>query len=169
MPNLSSHGRSPVNARIAKLERLRRIGFLLDNAIRIPGTRFRIGLDPLLGLIPGGGDTAGLLLSAFIVLEAAQMGASKSALSTMAFNVLLETLVGTVPGVGDLFDATWKSNIRNIQLLEQHLDLDVPQAAPARNRWFAILLIMGLVIALIGCAYLSFQLLRWIIQALSGG
>lgn len=169
MPNLSSQGRSPVDARIAKLERLRRVGFLLDNAIRIPGTRFRIGLDPLLGLIPGGGDTAGLILSAFIVLEAAQMGASKSALSTMAFNILLETLVGTVPGVGDLFDATWKSNIRNIALLEEHLDLELPQAAPARNRWFAILLIIGLAIALVGCAYLSFQLLRWIVQAVTTG
>lgn len=150
------------------MERLRRLSFFLDNAIRIPGTRYRIGLDPLLGLIPGGGDAAGLILSAFIVLEAAQMGASKPALGTMAFNILLETLAGTVPGIGDLFDATWKSNVRNIALLEQHLDLELPRAAPARNRWFAILLIVGLVIALIGCAYLSFLLLRWIVQAVQG-
>lgn len=150
------------------MERLRRLSFILDNAIRIPGTRYRIGLDPLLGLIPGGGDAAGLILSAFIVLEAAQMGASKPALGTMAFNILLETLAGTVPGIGDLFDATWKSNVRNIALLEQHLDLELPQAAPVRNRWFAILLIAGLVIAVIGCAYLSFLLLRWIVQALQG-
>jgi hypothetical protein len=169
MPNLSSQGRSPVDARIKRLERLRRLGFLLDNAIQIPGTRFRIGLDPLIGLIPGGGDTAGLIISAFIVLEAAQMGASKSALGTMAFNILLETLAGTVPGVGDIFDATWKSNVRNIALLEQHLDLELPQSASPRNRWFAILLILGLALVLIGCAYLSFQLLRWIVQTLSAG
>lgn len=149
----------------AKMQRLRRLSFLLDNAIQIPGTPYRIGLDPIIGLIPGGGDTAGLVLSAFIVLEAAQMGASKSTLSNMAFNILLETLAGTVPGLGDLFDAAWKSNVRNIKLLEQHLDL--PQPTPARNRWFAILLIIGLAAALVICAYLSFRVLQWIFSLLT--
>jgi hypothetical protein len=164
MPNLSSR-RSLTDIRNAKLERLRRLSFVLDNAIRIPGTRYRVGLDPLLGLIPGGGDTAGLFLSAFIVLEAAQMGASKSTLGLMAFNILLETLAGIFPGVGDLFDAAWKSNVRNIELLEQHLDLLQPRTA--RNRWFAILLIIGLVGVLIICAYLSFRLLQAVVQLLS--
>jgi hypothetical protein len=149
----------------AKMQRLRRLSFLLDSAIQIPGTPYRVGLDPIIGLIPGGGDTAGLVLSAFIVLEAAQMGASKSTLSNMAFNILLETVAGTVPGLGDLFDAAWKSNVRNIKLLEQHLDL--PQPPLARNRWFAILLIVGLAVALIICAYLSFRVLQWIFSLLT--
>jgi hypothetical protein len=148
------------------MQRLRRLSQLLDSAIKIPGTAFRIGIDPIIGLIPGGGDTMGLMMSAFIVLEAAQMGASKSTLGTMAFNVLLETIAGTVPGVGDLFDATWKSNVRNITLLEQHLDLPQPQSA--KNRWFALLLIAGLALALVLCAYLSFRLLRWFVQLVGG-
>lgn len=151
--------------RFARMQRLRRLGFLLDNAIRIPGTSYRIGLDPIIGLIPGGGDTAGLVLSAFIVLEAAQLGASKSTLSTMAFNILLETIAGTVPGLGDLFDATWKSNSRNLELLEQHFNLPHP-TTPARNRWFAILLILGLGFVFVLCAYASFRLLQIVIQLL---
>lgn len=166
MPNLSSHKRSRLESRAARLDRLHQLSFLLDNAIRIPGTSYRIGLDPLLGLIPGGGDTAGLVMSAFIVLEAAQMGASKSTLSMMAFNILLETLVGIFPGAGDLFDVVWKSNVKNIELLEQHLHL--PHHPAARNRGFAILLILGLVIALVGCGYLSFRILQWLVQILSG-
>lgn len=162
MPNSPLPPDAP-EARVARLERLRQLSFWLDNAIRIPGTSFRIGLDPLLGLIPGGGDTAGLFLSAFIVLEAAKMGASKSTLSTMAFNILLETLAGTIPGVGDLFDASWKSNVRNIALLEHHLGQYLQRPQPAKNRWFAILLILGLIGTLLICGYLSFRLVQWIL------
>lgn len=142
------------------MQRLRTLGKLLDNAIGIPGTKIRIGLDPIIGLIPGGGDTAGLILSSFIVLEAAQLGASKSALRTMALNILLETIAGTVPIIGDVFDVTWKSNIRNIELLEEHLQF--PRSNQKRNHRFAVLLIAGLALAFIGSIALSFYLLRWI-------
>jgi hypothetical protein len=145
--------------RALRVQRLRRFGRLMDSAIGIPGTKLRIGLDPIVGLIPGGGDTAGLLLSSYIVLEAARMGASKSTLSTMAFNILLETAAGTVPVLGDIFDVTWKSNLRNIELLEEHLKIQRP---PAQNRWFAILLIAGLALALVACMALSVYLLRWL-------
>lgn len=91
------------------------------------------------------------------------MGASKSTLSSMAFNILLETIAGTVPGLGDLFDATWKSNSRNLELLEQHFEL--PHSV-ARNRWFAILLILGLGLVFALCAYASFRLLQMIFQLL---
>lgn len=150
---------------IGKMQRLRQLSHFLDSAIKIPGTSHRIGFDPIIGLIPGGGDIAGLVMSAFIVLEAAQMGASKSTLATMALNVLLETIAGTVPGMGDLFDATWKSNRRNIILLEQQLDLLEP--APAKNRWFALLLIAGLALALMLCAYVSLRLLQEVFQLFS--
>ena len=146
------------------MRRLRRLSYLLDSAIKIPGTSYRVGVDPIIGLIPGGGDIVGLVMSGFIVLEAAQLGASKSTLGAMAFNVVLETIAGIVPGVGDIFDVTWKSNIRNITLLEQQLDL--PQDAPVKNRWFALLLIAGLTLTLLLCAYLSFWLLRWLFQLL---
>ena len=151
---------------VARMQRLRRFGRLMDSAIGIPGTKFRVGLDPIIGLIPGGGDTAGLIFSSYIVLEAARMGASKSALSTMAFNILLETVVGTVPVVGDIFDVTWKSNIRNIELLEEHLNVPRPVA---QNRWFAILLIIGLALAVVACLALSFYILRWLFHLVQSG
>jgi Domain of unknown function (DUF4112) len=151
---------------LARIQRLRRFGRLMDSAIGIPGTKFRVGLDPIIGLIPGGGDTAGLIFSSYIVLEAARMGASKSTLSTMAFNILLETVVGTVPVVGDIFDVTWKSNIRNIELLEEHLNVPRPVA---QNRWFAILLIVGLALAVVACLALSFYILRWLFHLLQSG
>jgi Domain of unknown function (DUF4112) len=138
----------------------------MDSAIGIPGTKFRIGLDPIIGLLPGGGDTAGLILSSYIVLEAARMGASKSTLSTMALNILLETVVGTVPVVGDIFDVTWKSNIRNIELLEEHLNVPRPVA---QNRWFAILLITGLALAVVVSVVLSVYVLRWLFHFVQSG
>ena len=138
----------------------------MDSAIGIPGTKFRIGLDPIIGLLPGGGDTAGLILSSYIVLEAARMGASKSTLSTMAFNILLETVVGTVPVVGDIFDVAWKSNIRNIELLEEHLNVPRPVA---QNRGFAILLIAGLALAVVVCLVVSVYILRWLFHFIQSG
>ncbi|HEY9761012.1 MAG TPA: DUF4112 domain-containing protein [Trichocoleus sp.] len=158
MPRPSSQT-APVDSRLA---RLRTLSHWLDSAIHIPGTSIRFGLDPIIGLLPGGGDTAGLLFSSYIVLEAARMGASKSTLTTMAFNVLLETLAGTVPVVGDLFDATWKSNVRNLRLLEEQFQLPPTLGRQRSNRWFALLLIAGLVLVFIGCVVLSILLLRWL-------
>lgn len=154
----------PIDSRATRLRRLRSLSRLLDNAIVIPGTGYRIGLDPIIGLIPGGGDTAGLVLSSYIVLEAARLGASKSLLGQMAFNILLETLVGTVPVVGDIFDATWKANARNIEILETELHL--PHHQERRNRWFAILLLLLLGLVFVGCLVLSVLLLRSLWQAI---
>jgi hypothetical protein len=163
MPNSSEPPSAIVDSKVARLKQLRHLSFWLDEAIAIPGTRYRIGLDPIIGLIPGGGDTVGMVFSSFIVLEAARLGASRSMLGRMAFNVLLETLLGTVPLVGDFFDATWKSNSKNIQLLEAHLQ--VPQTAQTQNRGFAILLVLGLLLVFAGCVFLSVVVLRWLIHA----
>jgi hypothetical protein len=167
MSNLST----VVENRLIRLERLRNFSRLLDNAIAIPGTNYRVGLDPILGLIPGGGDTIGLIFSCLVVYEASRLGASKKMLGQMTFNILLEALVGTVPGVGDFFDVVWKSNARNIQLLDDHLGVTqagVPQVGvtPAghRNRGFTILLLVGLVLAIVGLVVLSIVLLNWLYQ-----
>ena len=103
-----------------RLDRLRRISWWLDESIWLPGTRFRIGLDPLLGLVPGLGDAAGALLSAAILVEAVRRKVPRLTLVRMAVNIILDTSVGSVPVVGDVFDAAWKSNARNLQLLERH-------------------------------------------------
>lgn len=104
-----------------KLRRIRKIARLLDTAIGIPGTKFRIGLDPILGLIPGGGDLVGAAISAYMIYLASSFGLEKSKISKMIQNIALETTVGFVPIVGDLFDAYFKANIRNLDILEQHL------------------------------------------------
>lgn len=105
----------------AALARLDRLAWLLDTSIVIPGTRWRFGVDPLLGLIPGAGDIAGAALSGYIVFEAWRLGVSPAVLARMIVNVAADTLVGAVPIAGDVFDAWWKANRRNVDLLRRHL------------------------------------------------
>jgi hypothetical protein len=94
---------------------------LLDNSIKIPIINYRIGLDAIIGLIPGIGDFAGLLVSSVIVLQAFRLGVPRSVLMQMLVNIGIESLIGVVPVVGDFFDATYKANARNVQLLNQAL------------------------------------------------
>jgi len=113
--------------RIATLNRIRQLSRLTDTAFKIPGTGFRIGIDPIIGLIPGGGDLISTAFSAYIIFLAASFDIPRRDLAKMLFNVALEAVVGTVPLVGDLFDAFYKSNIRNLALLEQHLTRVEPE------------------------------------------
>lgn len=93
----------------------------MDEGIRLPGTQFRIGLDPIIGLVPGIGDAAGAILAAAILIEAIRRGIPRFTLVRMAANIALDTVLGSVPLLGDLFDAAWKANLRNLALLERHL------------------------------------------------
>ena len=104
-----------------KLRRIRKIAKLLDTAIGIPGTKFRIGLDPILGLLPGGGDLIGAGISAYMIYLAASFGLEKPKITQMVKNIALETFVGFIPIAGDIFDFYFKANIRNLDILEQHL------------------------------------------------
>ncbi len=104
----------------ASLQRLERLGQLLDSAFPIPGTRFRIGLDGILGFIPGIGDATGAALSAYLIFEAARLGAPVTTVLRMVGNVAIETVVGAIPIVGDLFDIVWKANLKNLSLLRAH-------------------------------------------------
>ena len=106
------------------IERLRQLAYLLDDRFRIPGTKYRIGLDGLVGLVPGIGDAVTTLLSLYIVLEARRHGVPVSKLGRMGLNVGLDAVLGAVPLVGDLFDVAWKANRRNLALLLEHLEAD---------------------------------------------
>jgi hypothetical protein len=123
MPMSSSVSRAQV------LKRLKNFSNLLDRALPIPGTPYRFGLDPILGLLPGGGDCLGAVFSAYIIWEAAKAGAPSEAIGKMAFNVIFETLLGVVPVLGDLVDVAWKANVKNVELLEAHLDR-LPEVLP---------------------------------------
>ena len=104
----------------ARLRRLRRLAWLVDGAFRVPGLRFRFGLNSLIGLVPGGGDAVLGLISLYIVFEAYQLGLPRAKLLQMLANVALEVVGGSVPILGDLFDMTLKANLRNIAILERH-------------------------------------------------
>jgi hypothetical protein len=105
----------------AQLERLKALSRLLDSAFTIPGTQYRFGLDAIIGLVPGLGDAVSAVFSGYLVLQASRMGAPKSVVTRMIGNVAVDTLVGWIPLLGDLFDVAWKSNLRNMALLEEHV------------------------------------------------
>ena len=112
---------------LATLRKIRRLARLLDTAIGIPGTKFRIGLDPILGLIPGGGDLITAAFSLYILFLATRFRLPGEKLNKMLWNIGLEAIVGMVPLFGDIFDAYYKSNIRNLEILESHLQEVEPE------------------------------------------
>jgi hypothetical protein len=112
------------------LNRLRGIARLLDARFGIPGTPLRFGLDSLLGLVPGLGDAATALVSLYVMAEARRLGVRPATLIRMGWNVALDLGLGAVPVVGDIFDFFWKSNMKNIALLERDLAQRLP---PAQN------------------------------------
>lgn len=116
-----------MNDRLATLNRIRKWSRLMDNIIRIPGTNFRIGLDPILGLVPGAGDLIDAALSGYLVYLATRFDLPQEVIARMVLNIGLETVVGSVPLFGDLFDAYYKANIRNLALLEQHIQAHDPE------------------------------------------
>jgi|SRR5215207_7125389 len=141
-----------------RLGRLRRVGYLLDNSIPLPGTRFRFGVDTVIGLVPGIGDLIGGALSLYILLEAARMGVPRSVLARMGWNVAIDTVVGEVPILGDLFDAGFKANVRNLALLEGVVQ--APSETRRANRRFVLLLSAGLLLLIAGTIALAVVLLR---------
>jgi hypothetical protein len=99
------------------LKRIRGFSYFLDQSIKLP-FGVRVGADPIIGLVPGIGDAIATLFSCYLIYEAARMGIQKRVLGMMMFNVAVEGMVGTIPVVGDVFDAIWKANMRNARLVE---------------------------------------------------
>lgn len=129
------------------MQRLRTLAWLLDNSIPLPGG-YRIGIDALIGLVPGVGDAIGAMISAYLINEARAMGAPRSVLLRMIGNVMIETVIGAIPFAGDLFDAAFKANTRNLALLARY-QLD-PVGSRRGSRWFVLgfSLLLALCVAL---------------------
>lgn len=120
----------PVSAHTRELERLHRLAHRMDSAFRVPVIGMRVGWDSVVGLVPGVGDVLTLGPAAYILLRAHRLGAPRPMLVRMGANIGIDALIGIVPGLGDLFDAAWKANIRNVDLLQRHLDRQAANAAP---------------------------------------
>ncbi len=105
----------------ARLARLRKLAWLIDASFSLPGTRFRFGLNSVIGLLPVGGDAVLGALSLYIIYEAAQLGVPRHKLLRMLANVGVEVFGGSIPIVGDLFDMALKANLRNLRIIEDHL------------------------------------------------
>ena len=151
-------GSALTTGREREMRRLEGVSWLLDNSIRVPGTQARFGLDAVLGLVPGIGDAAGAVLSAYVVVQAARLGAPVPSLLRMLLNVGVEAVVGAVPVVGDLFDAGWKANVRNVNLLRRELD----RPGSTRRGSAGVVLAIGVALFLVlgAAAWLAFALLR---------
>lgn len=108
----------------AALRRARAVGRLLDEAVRVPGTDFRVGIDPILGILPGAGDAVAAGLSLYPIVEAYRLDAPGGTLAKMVALVAVDAVVGSIPIVGPLFDAVWKANVWNVRALERHLRAD---------------------------------------------
>lgn len=117
--NINDHSQMKAQAAIARLERFSK---LTDSSIGIPFTKFNIGLEAVIGLIPVIGDAAGLILSSYVLIEAQRLGVSKRIKTKMIINMLIDFVGGLVPFFGDIFDAFFKANTRNTQLLKKHLN-----------------------------------------------
>jgi hypothetical protein len=142
----------------ARLRWVERIAYLMDSQFRLPGTRFRFGLDPLLGLLPIVGDLSTTAVSVALLLTMLRHGASGSIVVRMALNILIDTVLGGIPIIGNVFDFAYKSNERNVALLRRHYAEGRHQGS-GRGLVALLLLGFGVVFALV--AWGSIALLRW--------
>ena len=147
------------------LARARRLARAMDSAMAIPGTRIRVGLDPIIGLIPGGGDVASAVLAAYVVLIAVQRGVPRPVVWRMLGNIGVDTLGGSVPLLGDVFDVAYKSNMKNVELLERYVAQ--PDAVTRRSRWLGILAATAVFLVLLGVAVAVFFGVRLIWRLLT--
>ncbi len=165
MSKLTINSSTPHEAQLLKLARLRAVSDLWDRAFSIPGTKWRVGLESLVGLLPVGGDVVGLGISIYILWQVVQFNLPKTILLRMVFNIAIDALVGAVPILGDLFDMGWKANTKNVTLLEAHLQ--EPTQSRRADQRFLWLLFGGLLTALIALSVITVVVLAFVVKALS--
>lgn len=143
-------------------ERLRwvaRVARLMDSQFQLPGTRFRFGLDPLLGLLPIVGDLSSTAVSVALLLTMLRHGASGAVVVRMVLNILIDTVVGAIPVIGNVFDFAYKSNERNVALLRRHYAEGRHQGS---GKGLVALVLLGFVVVFGLVAWGSVALLSWV-------
>ena len=128
------------------------LALVMDEFLRVPGTGFRFGLDPLIGLIPGLGDIASALISTFSLIYAARCGVPRITIARMSLNILINEIVGIIPGVGDAFSFWFKSNVRNYQLLQQHSGASSKKAR--KSDWIFVMVVIGVLFLVVATGIL---------------
>jgi hypothetical protein len=146
-------------------ENVRQLAWFLDSSIEVPGTRYRIGLDPLIGLIPILGDLISMAIGSYLVLTAARLGVPRTVVMRMLVNMGIDVALGAVPFAGDLLDAAWKSNVKNAKLLDEALA--DPKRAGRSSFWALLGLFTVLLVLLVGTITLSVWALMKLIEWLS--
>ena len=138
------------------LEHVRRFARLMDSAFRVPGTRFRVGLDPIIGLVPWIGDAVAPIFGLVLITHAMRLRVPRVIMLRMAINLAVDAIVGEIPVLGDLFDFAWKANEWNLALLERHARTPV---RPSKTDW----IVVGLAFASVALAVLvPLLVLIWI-------
>ncbi|MFO0798928.1 MAG: DUF4112 domain-containing protein [Gemmataceae bacterium] len=146
----------------AALPAVRALANVMDRAVTVPGTRVSFGLDALLGLFPGVGDTVSSLIGSYIILVAHRLGAPTSVLLRMGLNQLIDALIGVVPFAGDLLDLGFKANVKNARLLEQ--TLEDPHRARRGSTWVVAGLLLVVLAVGAGTAMIGY----WVVTKIFG-
>jgi hypothetical protein len=146
---------------------LERLAHWMDSVFRIPGLGLRFGLDALLGLLPGAGDIASSIVSIYIFTAANRYGVPRITVVRMALNIVIDLTIGALPFVGDLFDAYWKSNQRNVALLRRHAAANPAAAGKIRraDRVFVAALVVILLLLVVASVTLTYFIVAWFVGA----
>jgi hypothetical protein len=165
-PVIASRGQSEVTEKS-----LDRLAWLMDDLFRVPVLGWRFGLDPLIGLIPGFGDTATSLVTFYILVNAVRYRVPKITLLRMGLNLAIDYVVGSLPVVGDLFDAWWKSNQKNMELIRKRATVSAEEAgAGSASDWlFVGAIIVPLILLAVGSAFISVYLLYRFLELATKG
>ncbi len=134
---------------------------LMDNQFVLPGTKFRFGLDPLLGLLPVAGDLASFAMSAVIVLTIARHGASGKIVALMLINIALDAIIGSIPILGSIFDFAYKANERNVRLLRRHYEEGKYQGS---GKNIIVAALVGIIVVFVFLLWAMWELAVWLYQ-----
>ncbi|MFT2007519.1 DUF4112 domain-containing protein [Pontibacter sp. 13R65] len=147
-----------------KLKWVDRITKVMDNQFRFPGTNWRFGLDPLLGLFPGVGDLASFSVSAMLIVTMARHGASGKLVTLMLLNSALDALIGSIPLLGSIFDFAFKANERNVRMLRNHYEQGKYQGSGKGVVMGVLVAVLVLIMLMI---WLMWQIISWFYQLLA--
>ena len=150
----------PINRPLRQLDSLAK---LMDSQFRVPGTEIRFGVDAIIGLVPGVGDMSTFAISSYMLWIMARNGASGFVMARMVMNVLIDTLVGSIPLIGDLFDVAFKANTRNMKLMHQHYR----EGRHNGSAWKIILpVVLLLFLFIVGVVWLVYKLFAWVYEVI---